>query len=166
MQETETGLPVGLEEDGEGAASRPGLPGGCLPSLFETLPAEEVKEFIEKAKPQSCSAGQIIIEEGDSGDSIFLIKSGSARVVTHIFGKEIQLADLSSGDIFGEVAFLTGRPRTASVIALEKSELLEFQKLVLEEIFETYPEALRKLHDFYECRVQDTVAKVKLTIKK
>ena len=80
--------------------------------------------------------------------------------------KEIQLADLSAGDIFGEVAFLTGRPRTASVIANNDGEAIEFNKLLLEEIFEKYPDVFKKLHDFYHCRVQDTVKKVKSNLKK
>ncbi|MFZ3138837.1 MAG: cyclic nucleotide-binding domain-containing protein [Thermodesulfovibrionales bacterium] len=105
-EEAETGFPVGLEE------TEAGLP-YLLPPLFESLPQDEMKQLIEKTKLQSCPAGQTIIEEGDSGDSIFLIRSGSTRVFSHILGKEIELAILSAGDVFGEVAFLTGRPRTA-----------------------------------------------------
>lgn len=137
-----------------------------IPSLFASLPPDEIIHLVEKIIPYIYEPGQIIIEEGDSGDSIFLIKSGCARVVAHIFGKEIELAILSPGDVFGEVAFLTGRPRTASVIASDMIEVLEFNKLLLEDIFERYPDGLRKLHDFYECRVQDTVEKVKSKIKK
>ncbi|OGP65941.1 MAG: hypothetical protein A3K22_01795 [Deltaproteobacteria bacterium RBG_16_42_7] len=107
----------------------------------------------------------MILEEGDSGDSIFFIKSGHARVVSHILGKELELATLSAGDVFGEVAFLTGRPRTASVIALDRLEVIEFKKFLLEEIFEKYPDILKKLDDFYQCRVQDTLKKVKSKIK-
>jgi CRP/FNR family transcriptional regulator, cyclic AMP receptor protein len=158
-EEAETGFPVGLEETEAGLSY-------LLPPLFESLPQDEMKQLIEKTKLQSCSAGQTIIEEGDSGDSIFLIRSGSTRVFLHILGKEIELAILSAGDVFGEVAFLTGRPRTASVVALDNTEILEFNKLLLEEIFEKYPDVLKKLYDFYQCRVQDTVEKVKTNLKK
>ena len=158
-EEAETGFPAGLEETEAGLSY-------LLPPLFESLPQDEMKQLIEKTKLQSCSAGQTIIEEGDSGDSIFLIRSGSTRVFSHILGKEIELAILSAGDVFGEVAFLTGRPRTASVVALDNTEIFEFNKLLLEEIFEKYPDVLKKLHDFYECRVQDTVEKVKTNLKK
>ncbi len=119
-----------------------------------------------KTEPYTFSAGQIILEEGDSGDLIFCIKSGCAKVVAHILGKEIELATLSPGDVFGEVAFLTGRPRTASVIALDKLEVIEFKKFLLEEMFERYPSTLEKLHDFYHCRVEDTLRRVKDEMKK
>ena len=46
------------------------------------------------------------------------------------------------------------------------TEILEFNKLLLEEIFEKYPDVLKKLYDFYQCRVQDTVEKVKTNLKK
>ncbi|TAL29113.1 MAG: cyclic nucleotide-binding domain-containing protein [Nitrospirae bacterium] len=144
---------------GEESASR-------IPEFLSSLPEEEARELLGRIKPQLFSAGQKIVEEGDSGDSIFLIKSGRASVVAHILGKEIELAMLSDGDVFGEVAFLTGRPRTASVIALDKLELIEFDRFALEEMFEKYPDILKKLQDFYQSHVQDTLRKVKNRIKK
>ncbi|MCG2720823.1 MAG: cyclic nucleotide-binding domain-containing protein [Thermodesulfovibrionales bacterium] len=215
-QEVETGMPLGLEEEGESGAGeeQPGMetphplelpdkpeqeievspspPAGdfiektahtektpeaarrsgseeditCdLPSLFSPLPRGEAQRLIGNITLQMYPAGQTIIEEGDSGDSIYIIQSGQARVVTHILGKEIELAILSPGDVFGEVAFLTGRPRTASVIALYDVEVREIDKFLLQEIIEAYPETVRKIHDFYQCRVQDTVEKVKSRIK-
>lgn len=137
-----------------------------IPSLFVSLPEDEIKHMLNRVEPQLFSPGQMILEEGDSGDSIFFIKSGHARVVSHILGKELELATLSAGDVFGEVAFLTGRPRTASVIALDMLEVIEFKKFLLEEIFEKYPDILKRLDDFYQCRVQDTLEKVKSKIKK
>lgn len=137
-----------------------------VPSLFLSLPENEIKYLIYKTKSLMFSPGQLILEEGDSGDSIFFIKSGRAKVIAHILGKEMELAILSPGDLFGEVAFLTGRPRTASVFALDKLEVREFKKFLLEEIFERYPSTLAKLHDFYHCRIEDTLRSVKKEMKK
>jgi CRP-like cAMP-binding protein len=67
--------------------------------------------------------------------------------------------------VFGEVAFLTGRPRTASVIATDELRAMEFNRLILEEMFEKYPEILKKLEDFYQSRLEDTLSKVKTRIK-
>jgi len=141
-------------------------PGASIPSFFSSLSEDEIAYLKYKTEPHTFSAGQIILEEGDSGDSIFCIKSGRAKVVEHILGKEIELATLSPGDMFGEVSFLTGRPRTASVIALDKIEVIEFKKFLLEEIFERYPSTLEKLYDFYHCRIEDTLRKVKNEMKK
>jgi len=154
--------PTGTSEEVHQGEEEPPL---YIPSLFASLPEDEIKHLIDRVEPQLFSPGQMILEEGDSGDSIFFIKSGHARVVSHIIGKELELATLSAGDVFGEVAFLTGRPRTASVLALDKLEVIEFKKFLLEEIFERYPDILKKLDDFYQCRVQDTLKKVKSKIK-
>lgn len=137
-----------------------------MPSLFSSLPKDEIEYLNYKTEPHIFLPRQLILEEGDAGDSIFFIKSGRAKVVSHILGKEIELAILSPGDLFGEVAFLTGRPRTASVIALDKLEVTEFKKFLLEEIFERYPSTLEKLYNFYHCRVEDTLQKVKKEFKK
>jgi len=141
-------------------------PGASIPSFFSSLSEDEIQYLIYKTDPHTFSPGQLILEEGDSGDSIFFIKSGRAKVIAHILGKEIELATLSPGDVFGEVAFLTGRPRTASVIALDELEVREFTKLLLEEIFERYPSTLEKLQDFYHCRIEDTLRTVKNKMKK
>ncbi len=137
-----------------------------IPPLFESLPPDEIIHILELSAPHRYSEGDYIIKEGDSGNSIYLLQSGKARVTTHILGQEIELAILSEGDVFGEVAFLTGRPRTASVIALGKINVFEFRKFLLEEIFSKYPDVLKKLHIFYECRVQDTLNKITEQIKK
>ena len=137
-----------------------------VPSLFESLPPDEMIQLIGRATPRRYTRNEAVIKEGDSGNSIYLIRSGNAKVITHILGQEIELAILSPGDVFGEVAFLTGRPRTASVAAREELKVYEFEKLLIEEIFERYPEAMKKLHDFYQCRVQDTIEKITVQIKK
>lgn len=162
QEEVEIQPPTGTSEEVHQGEEEPPL---YIPSLFASLPEDEIKQLIDRVIPQLFSPGQMILEEGDSGDSIFFIKSGHARVVSHILGKELELATLSAGDVFGEVAFLTGRPRTASVIALDMLEVIEFKKFLLEEIFEKYPDVLKKLDDFYQCRVQDTLKKVKSKIK-
>ncbi|MFA4830153.1 MAG: cyclic nucleotide-binding domain-containing protein, partial [Thermodesulfovibrionales bacterium] len=166
----ETQEPAEFEGQTEPAASDVFLNGeepvSRIPEFLSSLPEDEARELVGSIKSQLFSPGQRIIEEGDSGDSIFLIKSGQADVVAHILGKEIELATLSVGDVFGEVAFLTGRPRTASVIAIDKLEIIEFDRFILEEMFEKYPDILKKIQDFYQSHVQDTIQKVKGRIKK
>lgn len=133
--------------------------------FLSSLPENEIKQIIERLKSQSFLPGQKVVEEGDFGDSIFIIISGEAKVVAHILGTEIELATLSVGDVFGEMAFLTGRPRTASVIAVDELRVMEFNRLILEEILEKYPEILKKLEDFYQSHLEDTISKVRTKIK-
>lgn len=137
-----------------------------IPPFLASLPKKELKNLLDKITPQTFLAGEKIVEEGDSGDSMFVITSGKVKVVAHILGSEMELAALSAGDVFGEVAFLTGRPRTASVIATEKTEVIEFNRLILEEIFEKHPNLLKKTEDFYESHIQDTISKVQTSMTK
>ena len=132
-----------------------------MPDVFSSLPREEALKIIQRGRMKIYETGSAIVEEGDTGDSMFIIKSGRAKVIAHILGKAIELATLSEGDVFGEVAFLTGRPRTASVMAEGPIEVIEIDRLALEEAIEKTPRILEKLQDFYHSRVQDTIKKVK-----
>ncbi len=131
------------------------------PEFLKSLSQDEQKRIMEGLNMLTFNKGEIVIEEGDSGDSIYLIKSGRAKVSTHVLGKVVELAILEKGDIFGEIAFLTGRPRTATVTAIERLEVLEFTRPVLERIIEETPSVLKMLQDFYYSRLQNTIKKAK-----
>jgi CRP-like cAMP-binding protein len=81
---------------------------------------------------------QIIFCENEPGDELYIIKKGSVKISKLISGKETILAVLKSGDIFGEMALLDNRPRSATAIAAEDCELAainrqNFDKLVIEQ---------------------------------
>lgn len=132
-----------------------------VPELFSSMSREAAEALLGRAVGRTYEDGRKVVEEGDSGDSMFIIKSGRADVVLHIMDKTIRLATLSEGDVFGEVAFLTGRPRTATVIADGALEVLEVDRLLLQEAIEGDPVVMQKLMGFYHSRVSDTIRKVK-----
>ena len=122
---------------------------------------EAFDSILRDFEVKTYSTGERVLEEGDSGDSMYIIGSGSARVIAHLMGKEIELAELGEGDLFGEVAFLTGRPRTAEVVAAGPLKVLEINRLDIERIIERNPEVLSRLEDFYERRAKDTIMKIR-----
>lgn len=132
-------------------------------SIFSSLKKEETEELLNKAEIKSFKGGESVVEEGDSGDSMFVIRSGRAHVISHIMGKTIELATLSEGDVFGEVAFLTGRPRTASVIAAGELVVLDINRVILQKVIDDNPKIMDRLVESYYSRVQDTIKKVKKT---
>jgi CRP/FNR family cyclic AMP-dependent transcriptional regulator len=68
----------------------------------------------------------VILREGEVSDSIFLIGSGSVQVTLRgTRGPRLPLAVLQAGEIFGEIAVLERRPRSATVVAREQCVLLE-----------------------------------------
>lgn len=64
-------------------------------------------------------AGEVIFEEGYAADGVYLICSGKVNVVKKRAGKDIVLSSLGEGNIFGEMAFIDERPRSATVVATE-----------------------------------------------
>lgn len=160
-----------LERGGNEAASvTPSAGKPCegtvrVPKLFSGMSDEEFTKTCGEFQVRTYDPGEKVIEEGDSGDSMYLIRSGNAKVVAHITGRRIELAELGEGDLFGEVAFLTGRPRTAEVIALGPLKVYEIGRLDIERIVEKNPEVLSRLEDFYEKRARDTVEKIRLRPK-
>ncbi|MDA8082647.1 MAG: cyclic nucleotide-binding domain-containing protein [Nitrospiraceae bacterium] len=133
---------------------------GAVTELFEGMPEEELVPLLASLETRVYPSGEHAIEEGDSGDTMYLIKSGTARVVAHILGREVELAVLGEGDLFGEVAFLTGRPRTASVIASGPLEVYELNRFDVERMIDRNPAIMSRIEDFYEMRVRDTVKKI------
>jgi hypothetical protein len=112
--------------------------------LFDELTAEEYLE--------------IIVKEGDPGDSMFIICSGEVSVRTRDrTGKEVELARLFEGDFFGEVSLLTGRPRTATITSITPTELLELKSSSMPEIQSRHPRIKEVLHEFHMKRIRSTI---------
>ena len=78
----------------------------------------------EKDITREYQKGDMIIQEGDLGGEMFIIKSGSVDVIKRDDQKEMVLATLERGDFFGEMAILENVPRSAMVIARETTHLI------------------------------------------
>jgi len=103
--------------------------------IFEPLSAQE-KEVVVKSLVKSVYApGEIILRRGDPGESMFIIHRGKVEVrLPSNNGDQQQVAVLEPGNFFGEMALLTGEPRTADVSAIEEVEILEIRKGVIEQL--------------------------------
>ncbi len=84
------------------------------------LAAPEVRRVVKsRLKTLSARRGRALLTAGARPDQVFLIFSGKARVVLFsLSGREVLLRDLGPGDLFGELAALDGKSRSASVVAL------------------------------------------------
>jgi len=65
------------------------------------------------------AAGELIMQEGEVGDAAYIILEGSCRAFKMVDGEVVELRRMGPGEIFGEAAVLSARPRSASVQALE-----------------------------------------------
>jgi monovalent cation:H+ antiporter, CPA1 family len=81
-----------------------------------------------------------IVRKGDVGDSVFFIASGAADVI--LPHRRVQLG---TGDFFGEMALLTGQPRTADVVAQTYCRLLELRKMDFDRFMANNPRAQQEI---------------------
>ncbi|MBL1353430.1 MAG: cyclic nucleotide-binding domain-containing protein, partial [Zetaproteobacteria bacterium] len=128
--------------------------------LFKDIPIGLRVELAESFKLCHFNTGEEVICENAPGDSIFLIRSGHVKVFMTDPKAPLQWIDLGEiheGSFFGEVSLLTGKPRTASVLAICPVELMELSKKDFDHIVERFPSVKRVVTRFQKKRVQDTI---------
>jgi tetratricopeptide (TPR) repeat protein len=129
--------------------------------LFSDFTSDEFNAFTKRMIIHTIPPGKIIIKEGDTGRSVFILTRGSVQVYSTIRGKKVDLAALHASDFFGEVAFLTGKPRTATVETIEESDVLEVAENDLKEMISKSPRIREVLHNYHEQRAKSTFEKMK-----
>ncbi len=126
--------------------------------LFDDLKPDAFVELVNKLSYHRHVPGQLIIREGDPGRSFFVIVEGKVRIYKALpDGKELTLAHLGEGAFFGEMALLSGAPRTANVVAEEDTEILEVTDVVLRELAQNHPAVVHSLKNFYRQRLLNNV---------
>jgi len=113
--------------------------------IFAPLSVEETSMLAQAAVSHVFAAGETVIRAGDPGSSMFIVHNGRVCVQINDKGKLRTVATLNEGDFFGEMALFTGEPRTANVVALEETEVLEIGHKAMKGVFETNPGLVESL---------------------
>lgn len=130
-------------------------------SLFSELSAEELEKIARVAVPRSYPAGSIILREGDPGDTCYILRSGTARVVRqHADGRAITLTNLGPGEIFGELAMFDGEVRSATVEAVDEVRAVAILAGDLKRLLNEHPEIAVKLLGALAERLRETNARI------
>jgi CRP/FNR family transcriptional regulator, cyclic AMP receptor protein len=109
-------------------------------ALLDGVPEEVRRRVLAGARLRRFARGEVVFHEGDPGDTLHLIAKGRVAVrTTTALGDTATLAVLGAGDFFGELALLEERPRTASIVALEKTETLALHRDDFEKIASEHP---------------------------
>ncbi len=112
--------------------------------LFDGLSDEQAEVLRGRSRIRSFAPNSIVVNEGDDGSSLFVVQSGSLKVfLTDNIGREVTLSLLDPGDYFGELALLDDAPRSASVIALTRSEVLQIPRVAFLALIEAYPACMQ-----------------------
>jgi CRP-like cAMP-binding protein len=87
----------------------------------------------------------MIFSEAEPGDELYIIRKGAVKIVKIVDNQEVLLAVLKEGDIFGEMALLESKPRSASAVAYEDCELLAINRVNFERMVGTQPQIIARL---------------------
>ena len=104
--------------------------------LFARLSEREMLRIMQVAEVVSYDSGQVVVEEGDRGDELFIMLSGQVRVSRG----DAVLTEFGPGEHFGEMALIRAMPRSATITAIESAELIVLHRADFYEI-------LRKEHE-------------------
>jgi small-conductance mechanosensitive channel/CRP-like cAMP-binding protein len=113
--------------------------------IFAPLSTEETAMLANAAVSHVFAQGELVIRAGDPGSSMFVVHQGRVSVQISENGRPRTVATLNEGDFFGEMALFTGEPRTASVAALEETEVLEIGHEAMKRVFDTNPDLVESL---------------------
>jgi len=115
--------------------------------LMRHLPAEQIERILPCIHDRQLEKGEILFRTGDPGDALYIVGSGKVEVLSEDPGAEVShggsasssaIAVLGKGNAFGEMSLLGGDPRTATIRAVEDTDLLkidksDFERLVAED---------------------------------
>ncbi|HKO56178.1 MAG TPA: mechanosensitive ion channel family protein [Thermoanaerobaculia bacterium] len=110
--------------------------------ILQPLPQEARAALADSARVHSYSKGETIIRRRTAGDSMFVVHDGtvSVRITDDEDATQREVTQLMEGSVFGEMALLTGEPRTADVVATTDVIAIEIAKEALQPILHNHPE--------------------------
>ena len=133
-------------------------PGFGVCPLFEGLSPGELTDLVGELRVLRADPGDVIVTEGESGQSLFGLLGGSVKVwARDTRGRNHLICRLEEGSFFGEVAALSGRPRCASVTAAEPCVLLELTRDDVASIRAKHPHVGEVLDDYLARRSRTTL---------
>lgn len=152
---------VGLIEDalrGESRAAGVARAEDVRSPLFDDFDRDELVEVIRGLRLVTFDAGDIVVSEGEPGDSVFVVTTGRVRAfVRQASGQSAKVRDLEEGDFFGEISILQGGRRTATITCATPCVLLELDRATLDRIAVRHPGVLKVMREFHDQRAGSTV---------
>jgi len=125
-------------------------------AIFDAMSPAEIAQVAAQSAERVYAAGEPIIRQGDSGESLFLVIEGRVEVTAREGGgPPVSLRTLPAGDYFGERSLMTGAPRVATVTALEETRVLEVSKEPFKQILLAQPALVEQLGEALRLRLAE-----------
>jgi CRP-like cAMP-binding protein len=102
--------------------------GNLRSGAFAQLPVAHIDELLKRFERLATARDDLVIREGDEGDYYYVVESGRFQVERLVGGAKVVLAELKSGDAFGEEALVSEAKRNATVVSLGEGELLRLDR--------------------------------------
>jgi CRP-like cAMP-binding protein len=130
--------------------------------LFQSQPDEVLTAFLAQGRLEEFGPGAIVFRQGDEGDRLYIVKTGVLEILAAPEGGEgtVPLAYLGPGEVLGELALLTGSPRTATARSPEHAVLFTLEKAVFLDLMTSLPAFARSLCLVLARRLEATTLKL------
>jgi len=130
----------------------------AITPVFEGVPSDARMALADQFALREFEDDELIMKQGEIGETFYLIRSGSVALsVTDPSDEEVFSASLGEGEFFGEVALLTGRPRTATIFAKGAVELMELSRSDFDLLAEKYPSVREVVQSYLRKRAEETI---------
>ena len=126
--------------------------------LFEGLTDDELQQLMDNARPVSLRAGDVLMKQGDPGDTAYVVVSGEFEVHKQSGQSKIKIDIRNPGDVLGEMALLSQAPRSATVTAATDCETLCISKEVFDNLLSTSPSASKAVLHWIMARLSQNDA--------
>src|SRR5215218_3860125 len=124
--------------------------------LFADLSEEDLEQLHKMAETVSIPAGELVLREGDPGDSLYVVLDGQLEVTKRQGSQDVLLAVYKPGQFFGEMALLEKAPRSASVRTLRESRLLVISQVAFQTLLSCSASAPLKILHTVTSRLRST----------
>lgn len=127
--------------------------------LFSGLSTSSFRELLRELRAWEAEPAAVIVGEGEESDSVYVVVRGKVRVERGRDGEATVLAHLGPDSFFGEMALVSRRPRAASVIAEERTELLEIPREVFDRLAARDASVHQALEGFARTRLLENLGR-------
>jgi CRP-like cAMP-binding protein len=124
---------------------------------FAELSEDELGRVAEVTVPRRFESGEAVFREGDDSSTCYIVRSGRARAIRqHADGRSITLANFGPGDIFGELAMFDDEKRSATVEAIDETEVIAILAADMRRLLHQHPDIAVKLISALGSRLRET----------
>ncbi|WP_028466158.1 cyclic nucleotide-binding domain-containing protein [Nisaea denitrificans] len=132
--------------------------------LFAKIEPSKLKLLAFTSERLNYADGQVLFSQGDTGDAAYIIIDGTASVLIGTGNGTVEVAQLSKGDVVGEIAILCDVPRTATVQAKESLTTLKINKEAFFRLVTDFPQIAVEIMRELAGRLEQTNIKLRAAL--